>query len=79
MNLNGGRTIRIAGGRTLQLRVDALNVFNNETDADPNLNPTSTQLVGSPPNGQYIPFVTFVMNFSYECDFDAETPGRRGE
>ncbi len=43
LNVNIGRTLRLPGNKTLQLRVDALNVFNNETYDTPNLNPTSTQ------------------------------------
>ena len=43
LNMNVGRTLRLPGNKTLQLRVDALNVFNNETYDTPNLNPTSTQ------------------------------------
>jgi hypothetical protein len=46
--------------------VDALNVFNNETYADPNLNPTSTQFGQiTANNGTYMRFVTFVTKFSY--------------
>ena len=61
MNVNIGRTIRLPGNKTLQLRVDALNVFNNETYDTPNLNPTSTQFgMVTANNGTYMRFVTFV-------------------
>ena len=64
--MNIARTIRLAGNKTLQFRVDALNVFNNETYADPNLNPTSTQFgMITANNGTYMRFVTFVTKFSY--------------
>jgi hypothetical protein len=66
LNMNIGRTIRLPGNKTLQLRVDALNVFNNETYDTPNLNPTSTQfgqITGN--NGTYMRFVTFVTKFSF--------------
>ena len=33
LNMNIGRTVRFPGSKTLQFRVDALNVFNNETYA----------------------------------------------
>ena len=66
LNMNIGRTIRLTGNKTLQLRVDALNVFNNETYDNPNLNPTSTQfgqVTGN--NGTYMRFVTFVTKFDF--------------
>ena len=31
LNMNVARTVRLNGNRSLQLRVDALNIFNNET------------------------------------------------
>jgi hypothetical protein len=66
LNLNVGRTIRLAGSKTLQLRVDALNVMNNETYADPNLNPTSTQFGRiTANNGTYMRFVTFVTKLNF--------------
>ncbi len=66
LNMNVGRTIRLGSSRTLQLRVDALNVFNNETYADPNLNPTSTQFGRiTANNGTYMRFVTFVTKFNF--------------
>jgi hypothetical protein len=50
----------------MQFRVDALNVFNNETFANPNLNPTSTQFGRiTANNGTYMRFVTFVIKFNY--------------
>jgi hypothetical protein len=66
VNLNVGRTIRLTGNKTLQLRIDALNVLNNETYANPNLNPTSTQfgmITGN--NGTYMRFVTFVTKLNF--------------
>jgi hypothetical protein len=66
LNMNVARTIRLVGNKTLQLRVDALNVFNNETYANPNLNPTSTQfgmITGN--NGTYMRFVTFVTKLNF--------------
>ena len=66
LNVNVARTIRLAGSKTLQLRVDALNALNNETYADPNLNPTSTQfgrITGN--NGTYMRFVTFVTKLNF--------------
>ena len=66
LNVNIGRTLRLPGNKTLQLRVDALNVFNNETYADPNLNPTSTQFgMITANNGTYMRFVTFVTKFNF--------------
>jgi hypothetical protein len=66
LNVNVARNIRIAGTKTLQFRVDALNVFNNETYADPNLNPTSTQFGRiTANNGTYMRFVTFVTKFTF--------------
>lgn len=66
MNVNIGRTIRLPGNKTLQLRVDALNVFNNETYDAPNLNPTSTQFgMVTANNGTYMRFVTFVTKFTF--------------
>lgn len=66
VNLNVARTLKLPGNKTLQLRVDALNALNNETYADPNLNPTSTQfgrITGN--NGTYMRFVTFVTKFNF--------------
>jgi hypothetical protein len=40
--MNIMRTVRLRGGRSLRFRVDALNVLNRTTFANPNLNPTST-------------------------------------
>jgi hypothetical protein len=64
--MNIGRTLRLPGNKTLQLRVDALNAFNNETYDSPNLNPTSTQfgtIIGN--NGTYMRFVTFVTKLNF--------------
>jgi hypothetical protein len=66
LNVNIARTLRLAGNKTLQLRVDALNVLNNETYDNPNLNPTSTQfgrITGN--NGTYMRFVTFVTKLNF--------------
>ena len=66
LNMNIGRTVHLPGNKTLQLRVDALNVFNNETYDTPNLNPTSTQfgmVTGN--NGTYMRFVTFVTKLNW--------------
>jgi hypothetical protein len=64
--VNVGRTIRLGSSKTLQFRVDALNVFNNETYADPNLNPTSTQFGRiTANNGTYMRFVTFVTKLNF--------------
>lgn len=61
-----GRTVRLPGNKTLQFRVDALNVFNNETYDTPNLNPTSTQFgMITANNGTYMRFVTFVTKFNF--------------
>ena len=66
LNMNVGRTVRLPGNKTLQLRVDALNVLNNETYANPNLNPTSTQFGQiTANNGTYMRFVTFVTKFTF--------------
>jgi hypothetical protein len=66
LNMNVGRTIRLQGNKTLQLRVDALNVLNNETYNNPNLNPTSTQFGQiTSNNGTYMRFVTFVTKLTY--------------
>ena len=66
LNLNIGRTVRLPGNKTLQFRVDALNVFNNETYDTPNLNPTSTQFgMITANNGTYMRFVTFVTKFNF--------------
>ena len=66
LNLNIARTLRLVGNKTLQLRVDALNVLNNETYANPNLNPTSTQFgVINGNNGTYMRFVTFVTKLNF--------------
>ena len=66
LNMNIGRTVRLPGSKTLQFRVDALNVFNNETFAAPNLNPTSTQFgLITANNGTYMRFVTFVTKFNF--------------
>ena len=66
LNMNIARTMRVTGNKTIQLRVDALNVFNNETYADPNLNPTSTQFgMITANNGTYMRFVTFVVKLNY--------------
>jgi hypothetical protein len=66
LNLNVGRTVRLGANRTLQLRVDALNVLNNETYSAPNLNPTSTQFGRiTANNGTYMRFVTFVTKFTF--------------
>ena len=66
LNMNIGRTMRLPGNKTLQFRVDALNVFNNETYATPNLNPTSTQFgMITANNGTYMRFVTFVTKFNF--------------
>jgi hypothetical protein len=42
-NLSVQRNFGVGAGRTLQLRVDAQNVFNRQQWQGPNLNPTSTQ------------------------------------
>src|SRR2546426_1256970 len=66
LNLNVARTLRLPGDKTLQLRVDALNVLNNETYDTPNLNPTSTQfgrITGN--NGTYMRFLTFVTKLNF--------------
>jgi hypothetical protein len=42
-NLSIQRSFGIGGGRSVQLRVDAQNIFNRQQWAGPNLNPTSTQ------------------------------------
>jgi len=42
VNMNIMRTVRLGGGRSLSFRVDAINVLNRTTFANPNLNPTST-------------------------------------
>jgi hypothetical protein len=66
LNLNIGRTVKLGNSRTLQFRVDALNVFNNETYDSPNLNPTSTQFGRiTANNGTYMRFVTFVTKLTY--------------
>jgi hypothetical protein len=66
LNMNVARTIRFAGNRSLQLRVDALNILNNETYANPNLNPTSTQFGRiTANNGTYMRFVTFVTKLTF--------------
>jgi hypothetical protein len=66
LNMNVARTIRLTGSKTLQFRVDALNVFNNETYGNPNLNPTSTQFGRiTANNGTYMRFVTFVTKFNF--------------
>jgi hypothetical protein len=66
LNVNIGRTLRLQGNKTLQLRVDALNVFNNETYDTPNLNPTSTQFgMITANNGTYMRFVTFVTKLNF--------------
>ena len=66
LNMNIGRTVRLPGNKTLQFRVDALNVFNNETYDTPNLNPTSTQFgMITANNGTYMRFVTFVTKFNF--------------
>jgi hypothetical protein len=66
LNLNIGRTVRLPGSKTLQFRVDALNVFNNETYDTPNLNPTSTQFgMVTANNGTYMRFVTFVTKLNF--------------
>ena len=66
LNMNIGRTVRLPGNKTLQFRVDALNVFNNETYDTPNLNPTSTQFGRiTANNGTYMRFVTFVTKFNF--------------
>ena len=66
LNMNVARTLRLGGNRTLQLRVDALNVLNNETYAAPQLNPTSTQFGTIAANdGTYMRFVTFVTKLNF--------------
>ena len=66
LNMNIGRTIRLPANKTLQVRVDALNVFNNETYDTPNLNPTSTQFGQiTANNGTYMRFVTFVTKLNF--------------
>jgi hypothetical protein len=66
LNMNVARTVRLGSSKTLQFRVDALNVFNHETFADPNLNPTSTQFGRiTANNGTYMRFVTFVTKFNF--------------
>ena len=66
LNMNVARTVRLGNSKTMQFRVDALNVFNHETYADPNLNPTSTQFGRiTANNGTYMRFVTFVIKFNY--------------
>jgi len=66
VNMNVARTIRLVSNKTLQFRVDALNVLNNETYADPNLNPTSTQFGRiTANNGTYMRFVTFVTKLNF--------------
>jgi hypothetical protein len=66
LNMNIGRTVRLPANRTLQFRVDALNVFNNETYDTPNLNPTSTQFgMVTANNGTYMRFVTFVTKLTF--------------
>ena len=42
-NLSIQRSFGIGSGRSVQLRVDAQNIFNRQQWAGPNLNPTSTQ------------------------------------
>jgi hypothetical protein len=42
-NLSIQRSFGLGGGRSVQLRVDAQNIFNRQQWAGPNLNPTSTQ------------------------------------
>jgi hypothetical protein len=42
-NLSIQRSFGVGGGRTWQLRMDALNVFNRQQWLGPNLNPISTQ------------------------------------
>jgi hypothetical protein len=66
LNMNVARTIRFAGNKSLQLRVDALNVLNNETYANPNLDPRSTQFGRiTANNGTYMRFVTFVTKLTF--------------
>jgi hypothetical protein len=66
LNMNIGRTLRLPANKTLQFRIDALNVFNNETYDTPNLNPTSTQFgMVTANNGTYMRFVTFVTKFNF--------------
>jgi hypothetical protein len=43
VNLSIQRSFGIGGGRSVQLRVDAQNIFNRQQWAGPTLNPTSTQ------------------------------------
>ena len=42
-NLSVQRSFGVGGGRTLQLRFDAQNIFNRQQWNGPTLNPTSTQ------------------------------------
>lgn len=66
LNMNVARTLRLGGNRTLQLRVDALNVLNNETYAAPNLDPRSTQFGRiTRNNGTYMRFVTFITKLNF--------------
>ena len=58
--------MRLPANKSLQFRVDALNVFNNETYDSPNLNPTSTQFGQiTANNGTYMRFVTFVTKLTF--------------
>jgi hypothetical protein len=66
LNMNVARTLRLGGNRTLQLRVDALNVLNNATYSAPNLDPRSTQFGRiTSSNGTYMRFVTFVTKLNF--------------
>ena len=60
------KRVPIVGRVVGEFRIEALNVFNNETYADPNLNPTSTQFGRiTANNGTYMRFVTFVTKFNF--------------
>ena len=59
LNMNIDRTVRLPANKTLQFRVDALNVFSNETYDTPSLNPTSTRFgMVTANNGHAVRFFT---------------------
>jgi hypothetical protein len=66
VNMNVMRTVRLGDGRSLNFRVDALNVLNRTTFANPNVNPTSTDFGRITSATAAAPrFIQFVTRFSF--------------
>ena len=66
VNMNVMRTVGLGGGRSLNFRVDALNVLNRTTFANPNVNPTSTDFGRITSATAAAPrFIQFVTRFAF--------------